>query len=196
MNRYARSAPSSSRMSEPTTSTTGESNAERAVESEGAAAADRNLRWGAYLIALSGVGLVANALAILYRALYSAGFEAGVGALDGVTKAELAASSPELAHYVDHLHVNVAGLMAALGVGVIALSWFGVRRGQRWALATAVSLPVIFVAHSLPVHRVAGFSFDPVLHLGPGAVWLPALILGAALATPGVIGDRPDGGTR
>ena len=182
-------------MSRPTTTATdGESNTENVLDAEArAAAAGRKLRWGASLLAISGVGLVANGLAMLYRAFYSAGFEAGVETLGGVTKAELAASNHELAHYVHHLHVNVAGLMVALGLGIVALSWFGVRRGQRWALATVVSLPVVFLAHSLPVHGTAEFTYDALLHLGPGAVWLPALLVGAALAFLGLRGDDRTG---
>lgn len=147
---------------------------------------NRSLRWGAYLIAVSGIGLIVNGVAMLYRVFYSAGFEAGVDTLGGVTKAELAATNYELLHYINHLHVNVAGLMMAVGIGVVALAWYGVRRGQKWAWATAIALPVVFLAHSLPVHQTAGFSFDAVLHLGPGAVWLPALIAGAVVAYRGL----------
>lgn len=146
----------------------------------------RNVRWGAYLIALSGIGFVANGVAMLYRVFFSAGFEAGVHALGGVTKAELASTNPELLHYVDHLHVNVAGLMVAAGVGVIALAWFGIRRGRRWALATSIAVPVVFLAHSLPIHQTAHFSFDALVHLGPGLLWLPALIVGAILSFVGL----------
>ena len=178
-------------MSRPTTTATdGESSTETPFEAGARTAADgRKLRWGTYLLAASGVGLAANGLAMLYRAFYSAGFEAGVETLGGVTMAELAANNHELAHYVHHLHVNVAGLLVALGSGVVALSWFGVRRGQRWALATVVSLPVVFLAFSLPVHGTAEFAYDALRHLGPGAVWLPALVAGAALAFLGLRGD-------
>lgn len=147
---------------------------------------NRSLRWGAYLLALSGIGFVANGVAMLYRVFFSAGFEAGVDTLGGVTRAELATTNHELLHYVDHLHVNVAGLMVAAGIAVVALAWFGVRRGQRWALATAVAVPVVFLAHSLPIHQTAAFPFDALLHLGPGAAWLPALVVGGVLAHRGL----------
>lgn len=156
----------------------------RAAEPQ--SSADGTLRWGAYLIAISGIGFVANGVAMLYRVFYSTGFEAGVDALGGVTRAELASTNPELLHYVDHLHVNVAGLMVAAGLGVIALAWFGVRRGRRWALATSIAVPLVFLAHSLPIHRTAHFSFDALVHLGPGALWLPALVAGAILSYHGL----------
>lgn len=169
------------------TPTEGEPRSEAALNSaHHPADASRSLRWGAYLIAVSGIGFIVNALAILYRALYSDSFEAGVDTLGGVTMAELAATNHEVAHYITHLHVNVAGLMAAAGIAMITLAWYGIRRGQQWAWATAVAVPVVFLLHSLPIHQTAGFSFDAVLHLGPGLVWLPALIVGAILAYRGL----------
>lgn len=177
-------------MSQPTTTETdGESSTERARDAGLHAAADRRLRWGTYLLALSSLGFVANGLAMLYRVFFTSGFEAGVETLGGVTYAELAARNHELAHYVAHLQVNVAGLMVAAGVAMAALSWFGVRRGRRWALSTTVAIPVVFLAHSLPVHGTAGFTYDALLHLGPGLVWLPALLGGAVLAFLGLRGD-------
>lgn len=147
---------------------------------------NRDLRWGSYLLALSGLGLVANALAMLYRALFDPDFEAGVHALGGATRADLLETNPAVVHYIDHLHVNVAGLMAAAGLAMVALAWFGVRRGQRWALGTAVAIPVVFLAHSVPEHQTAGFAFDALAHLGPGLVWLPALLAGTVLAYRGL----------
>lgn len=171
-------------MSEPTTSTV-ESSTEP-LDATLAADRSRSLRWGAYLIALAGLGFVANGTAMLYRALFGSGFEAGVDSLGGVTRVELAATNHELLHYVTHLHVNVAGLLVTVGLGLIALSWFGIRRGQRWAWATALALPAVFLAHSLPIHRTAEFSFDALSHLGPGVLWLPALLVGGALAYRGL----------
>ena len=173
-------------MSEATT-TEGESRSETLADPTRLPAdVSRSLRWGSYLIAVAGIGFIVNALAILYRVFFDPGFEAGVHALGGVTRSELAATNHEVVHYIDHLHVNVAGLMAAAGIAMIALAWYGVRRGQRWALATVIAIPVVFLAHSLPVHQTADFSFDAVAHLGPGLVWLPALLVGAGLAYHGL----------
>jgi len=84
--------------------------------------------------------------------------------------------------------------MVAAGFGVVALSWYGIRRGQRWAAATAVAIPVVFLAQSPPVHRTAGFSYDAIAHLGPGIMWLPALFVGGVVAFLGLgqVGG-PDG---
>lgn len=152
--------------------------------------ANRPLRWGAYLIAVSGVGFVLNAIAILFRVYFDPGFEAGVETLGGTTRAELATTNPEVVHYIDHLHVNVAGLMGAAGIAMVVLAWYGIRRGQRWAWATAIAIPTVFLAHSLPVHQTAGFSFDAIAHLGPGLVWVPALVVGALLAYRGLRADE------
>lgn len=186
MNPYAFSGGIRECMPEATT-TDGEPKREALTSSPRLPAdANRSLRWGAYLIALAGIGFIVNALGMLYRVFFDPGFEAGVDALGGVTRADLAATNHAVVHYIDHLHVNVAGLMVAAGLAMIALAWYGVRRGQRWAWVTAIMIPVVFLAHSLPIHQTAGFSFDALTHLGPGLVWLPALIVGAGLAYHGL----------
>lgn len=173
-------------MSEPTT-VDGEQTNDATIDSTQLPAdAGRSLRWGTYLIGFSGIGFIVNGLAMLYRVFFTTGFEAGVETLGGVTRPELASTNHEVLHYINHLHVNVAGLMVAAGIAMIALAWYGIRRGQRWAWATAIALPTVFLAHSLPIHQTAGFSFDAVLHLGPGVVWLPTLIVGAVLAYQGL----------
>lgn len=173
-------------MSEATT-TEGEPRSKvRANSTHLPADTSRSLRWGAYLIATAGIGFIVNALAMLYRVFFDPGFEAGVDALGGMTRAELAATNHEVVHYIDHLHVNVAGLMGAAGIAMIALAWYGVRRGQQWAWATAIAIPVVFLVQSLPIHQTASFSFDALTHLGPGLVWLPALLVGAGLAYHGL----------
>ena len=151
------------------------------------------LRWGAYLIAVAGAMFVAHGVGFVYRTYYSSGFELGVETLGGVTRAELAASSPAILSYIDHLHVSMAGLMMAVGIAMIALAWFGVRRGQWWAWATAIVVPVVFMAHSLPVHQTVHFEFDALLHLGPAALGAPVLIAGAVLSYYGLraVNRRP-----
>ncbi len=147
---------------------------------------NRSLRWGAGLIVIAGIGFLTNGFAMLYRAFVSGGFEPGVGPLGGVTGAELAATNHELYHYVQHLHVNVAALLVAVGIGVIVLAWFGIRRGRRWALGTTVAMTGVFVALSMGVHGSVPFSFDTLVHLGPGLVWLPALVVGVVLSSLGL----------
>lgn len=147
---------------------------------------NRRLRWGAGLIALAGFGVIANGLAMLYRALLSPGFEPGVTTLGGITSAELAGTNHELFHYINHLHVNVAGLLVAMGLGTVALAWFGIRRGDRWALATSLAMPAVFLVHSIPIHQTSAFTFDALTHLGPGFFWLPVFLIGCTVAALGL----------
>ena len=53
----------------------------------------------------------------------------GVETLNGVTRANLNAINPAIVHYIGHVHVALAGFIAATGIAVAALSWYGVRRG-------------------------------------------------------------------
>lgn len=148
--------------------------------------ADRRLRWGAYLIATAGLMFVLHGIGFIYRTYYTSGFELGVDELDGVTATELAATHPEVASYIAHVHVSFAGLMIAVGLGIVALAWYGIRRGDGWALATALGVPLVFAAFSLPVHQTVHFEFDFLLHLGPAALGLPILIGGGVLAYRGM----------
>ena len=95
-------------------------------------------------------------------------------------KAEVEAFSPSLFHYISHLHIALSGFIAAVGVAVVALSWYGVRRGERWAFGTAVAVPVLALAVSLPAHYPWGLA--TIGHLGP--VYLAGLIfiVGVVLA--------------
>lgn len=87
-------------------------------------------------------------------------------------KAEIQAFSPELYHYISHLHIALTGFIAATGLAIAGLSWCGVRRGQRWAFATAVTVPAVGLAVALPAH----YPWDLATpgHLGP--VYLAVLI--------------------
>jgi Na+/proline symporter len=92
--------------------------------------------------------------------------ELGIGP-DQVDKgrAEVEAFSPQLYHYISHLHIALSGFIAATGLAVAGLSWYGVRRGERWAFAAAVIVPVVGLAVSLPAHYPWGLA--TLGHLGP-----------------------------
>lgn len=147
---------------------------------------DRKLQWGAVSIAVAGLMFVGYGLTFLYRAFYGDGFELGVHTLGDVTRAELAATNPELLYYIDHLHVNIAGLMIPVGIAMVVLAWYGVRRGQWWAYTTALVLPIVFLAFSLPMHFTGGFSYHALTHIGPAGVGGPILLVGAVLAYQGL----------
>lgn len=72
----------------------------------------------------------------------------------------------------------LSGFIIAPGVAVIALAWYGIKKGERWALLTAFLSPVTALA--LPLHFPYGIG--TLGHLG--LIYLDALILvvGTALA--------------
>lgn len=128
---------------------------------------------GANLVALAGVGLVGYGIMFLIRN-FTGFIELGLTpAHVGGTPEEIKAFSLDLYEYISHLQVAVSAFIIALGVAVIALAWFGIRNGERWALWTAFLTPVIGVAIALPLHFTYGIGTFG--HLG--LIYLDALIL-------------------
>jgi hypothetical protein len=128
---------------------------------------------GAKLVAAAGVGLVAYGIMFLVRN-FTGFIELGLTpAHVGGTPEQIQAFSPHLYEYISHLQVAVSAFIIALGVAVIALAWYGIRNGERWALWTAFSTPVIGVAIALPLHFLYGIA--TLGHLG--LIYLDALIL-------------------
>lgn len=133
-------------------------------------------------MALAGVAFVGYGLVFLVLALIGSGFELGVHMLDGLTRAELAGTNPEAVYYITHLHVALAGFIIATGIAVAALAWYGVRTGQLWALATAITAAVVALALALPMHYLGGFAHNWVTHLGPIYLAILVFVVGAVLA--------------
>jgi hypothetical protein len=82
----------------------------------------------------------------------------------------------------------LAGFIAACGVAVAALAWFGVRRGELWAWVTAVVVPVLALAVALPAHYP--YNLDTVGHLGLIYADTVLFCVGAALALAGLQARR------
>src|SRR5215218_9646976 len=142
------------------------------------------LSLGATLVALSGIGLVGYGIMFLIRN-FTGFIELGLTPEHvGGTPAQIRTFSPDLYEYISHLQVAVSGFIIALGVVVIALAWYGIRRGERWALLTAFLGPVVAVAVALPLHFPYGLG--TLGHLG--LIYLDALILivGTVLASAGL----------
>ncbi len=128
---------------------------------------------GANTVALAGVGLVGYGLMFLILN-FTSFTELGLAAGEvGGTPEQIRAFSPNLYNYISHLQVALSGFIIALGVAVIALALFGIRRGERWALWTAFITPVIAVGIALPLHFVYGIA--EFGHLG--LIYLDAAIL-------------------
>lgn len=138
---------------------------------------------GAKLVALSGIGLVGYGIMFLVRN-FTGFIELGLKPHHvGGTKSEIKAFSTDLYEYISHLQVAISGFIIALGVAVVALAWWGIRRGERWAIWTAFVSPVIAVGIALPLHYPYGIATFG--HLG--LIYLDALVLlvGSALAYAG-----------
>lgn len=145
------------------------------------AAAPASSGLGATLVVLAGIGLIGYGLMFLIRN-FTGFIELGLTPEHvGGTPEQIRNFSPHLYAYISHLQVAVAGFIIAIGVGVVALAWKGIRAGQRWALWTAFLVPVIGVAIALPLHYVYGLA--TIGHLG--LIYLDAAILlvGTVLAS-------------
>lgn len=140
------------------------------------------LNQGAVLMLIGSLAFIGYAVVFLFRNFAGGGFELGVETLNGVTRDNLNALNPAIMHYIGHLHVATAGFIAATGIAVAALSWYGVRRGEWWAWIAAVVSPVVGLVVALPYHYTGTFQHDWVTHLGPIYVATVVFVVGALLA--------------
>jgi hypothetical protein len=139
------------------------------------------LKWGVNLMTLAALGFIGYALIFFVRNFTGDFLELGIGP-DQVAsgKDEIKAFDNDLYHYISHLHIAVSGFIAATGLAVAALTWFGVRRRYVWAWAAAVATPVLGLAVALPAHYPWGF--DTVEHLGLIYLATTIFVVGAALS--------------
>jgi hypothetical protein len=139
------------------------------------------LKAGVWLMSLGAVAFIGYAVIFFVRNFTDSFLELGIGAEQvSVGKTEIEAFSPSLYHYISHLHIAVSGFIAATGLAVAALSWFGVRRGYLWAWTAAVAAPVLGLAVALPAHYPYGF--DTIGHLGLIYLATAIFVVGAAVA--------------
>src|SRR6187431_115096 len=137
------------------------------------------LRVGTGLMTVGAAAFVGYAVIFFVRNFTDSFLELGIGPGEvSVGKDEIEAFSPSLYHYIGHLHI------AASGLAVVFLSWFGVRRGQMWAWVGAVAAPVLGLAVALPAHYPYGF--DTVAHLGLIYLATAVFVVGAVLALKGL----------
>ena len=134
---------------------------------------------------LAAVAFIGYAVIFFVRNFSDSFLELGIGPGEvDKSKDEIRAFSPDLYHYISHLHLALSGFIAATGLAVAALSWFGVRRGLMWAWAAAVAAPVLALAVALPAHYPWGFA--TIGHLGLVYVATAIFIVGALLALAGL----------
>lgn len=149
----------------------------------------QTLLWGVYLMSFGALAFVGYALIFFIRNFTDSFLELGIGRDEvSVGKAEIEAFSPSLYDYISHLHIAVSGFIAATGVAVAALAWFGVRRRYGWAWVAAVVAPVLGLAVALPAHYPYGF--DTVGHLGLIYLATAIFVVGVVLSGKGLLDAR------
>ena len=138
-----------------------------------------SLATGANLVALAGVGLIGYGLMFLVRN-FTGFIELGLTPSHvGGTPAEIQAFSQNLYNYISHLQVALSGFIIALGVAVIALAMFGIRRGETWAVWTAFLAPVVAVGIALPLHfpyHIATLGHLGLIYLDAGILLLGTIV--------------------
>ena len=95
--------------------------------------------------------------------------------------------SPDLFHYISHLHIAVAGFIAATGLAVLFLVAYGVRRGQHGP-GSGRSPPPLGLAVALPAHYP--MHFNALGHLGLIYLATVIFVAGALLALQGIIAQH------
>ncbi len=154
---------------------------------------DSSLRVGTGLMTFAAIGFIGYALIFFVRNFTDSFLELGIGHSEvDVGKDQILQFSPALYHYIGHLHIAVSGFIAATGLAVAVLTWFGVRRGYMWAWVGAVAAPVLALAVALPAHYPN--DLDTMGHLG--LIYLATLIfvVGAVLSLKALLGVK--GGSR
>jgi hypothetical protein len=147
--------------------------------------AEASLRWGSWLMGLAAVGFIGYAVIFFVLNFTDQFLELGIGPGQvPVGKDEIQDFSPQLFQYISHLHLAVAGFIAATGLAVLFLVAYGVRRGEMWAWVGAVSAPVLGLAVALPAHYPNGF--DTIGHLGLIYLAVAIFVIGAILALRGL----------
>lgn len=139
---------------------------------------------GAKMIALAGVATTAYGLVFLVLN-FTSFIETGLSPhLVGGDAASISAFNPALYRYISHLQVNIAAFILSNGIMLTAVSWFGIRRGERWALWTALVAYVVGLIVGLPIHYVYGLA--TVVHVGPFYLVTALVIIGSVLAYSGM----------
>lgn len=143
------------------------------------------LRTGSWLMVIGGAAFIAYAVVFFILNFTDEFLELGIGSEQvDVGKDEIEAFSPSLRDYISHLHLAVAGFLAATGLATVLLTWFGVRRGQMWAWVSAVAVPVLALAVAIPAHYPYGL--DTIGHLGLIYLATAIFVVGAVIALKGL----------
>jgi hypothetical protein len=144
-----------------------------------------SLRVGTWLMVIGAVAFIGYAIVFFILNFTDQFLELGIGSDQvSVSKDQIKEFSPSLYDYVSHLHIAVAGFIAATGLAAALLTWFGVRRGYMWAWGSAVAVPVLGLAVALPSHYPYGL--DTIGHLGLIYLATAIFVVGAVIALKGL----------
>jgi hypothetical protein len=146
------------------------------------------LKWGVTLMTLGALSFIGYAVIFFVLNFTDSFLELGIGSEQVASgKDEIKAFDNDLYHYISHLHIAVSGFIAATGLAVAALAWFGVRRRYLWAWVAAVAAPVVGLAVALPAHYPWGFA--TIGHLGLIYLATAIFVVGAALSGKALMDD-------
>jgi dihydroorotate dehydrogenase len=95
-------------------------------------------------------------------------------AITGLTRTQLAAINPRLLAFMTHDRVTLAGTMLAVGLQYAALAYFGIRRGQHWAL---VALTTSALVGFFTFFAFLGFGYFDPFHAFVAAILLQFTLL-------------------
>jgi hypothetical protein len=147
------------------------------------------LKWGVNLMTLGALAFIGYAVIFFVLNFTDSFLELGIGSEQVASgKDEIKAFDNDLYHYISHLHIAVSGFIAATGLAVAALAWFGVRRRYVWAWVAAVAAPVLGLAVALPAHYPWGFA--TIGHLGLIYLATAIFVVGAALSGKALLDER------
>src|SRR3989338_4118429 len=106
------------------------------------------LKTGSVLMVIAALGFIGYAIIFFVMNFTDRFLELGItSAQVDKGKDAIIAFSPSLVNYISHLHVAVSGFIAATGLAVAGLSWYGVRKERKmWAWVFAVAAPVLGLA--------------------------------------------------
>jgi hypothetical protein len=150
-----------------------------------AAPESQSLRVGTWLMVIGAVAFIGYAIVFFILNFTDRFLELGIGSDQvSVNKDQIKDFSPSLYDYISHLHIAVAGFIAATGLAAALLTWFGVRRGYMWAWGSAVAVPVLGLAVALPSHYPYGL--DTIGHLGLIYLATAIFVVGAVIALKGL----------
>ena len=145
------------------------------------------LGWGGILAVAGGAGAGLTASVMHRRFVFMSG-RTDAGFL-GASIAQLYAADPALEKTVAIYMTMMSAVLGAMGIAMMSLAWFGLRRRSKGALAGLVLMPVPIVAWFLVVlgrYRAHGVSvqFGDV----PPFVWVGAIvaIVGAVFGWQGL----------